>query len=49
MKYKDSLIEKVLFRDIQSDNKNANRFIAKSCNDKNGKKQNTKRVDTKRQ
>lgn len=40
MKYKGSLIKKVLKRDLQSANFNSNNTAAKPCNDKNGKERN---------
>ena len=47
--YKQKLIEKVLFHDLQSTNNNNNRPTSKPCNDKSGKERNTTRVDVQRQ
>lgn len=47
MKYKKSIIEKVLKRDLQSNSFNDTKPAAKPCHDKNGKERVADRVDKK--
>ena len=44
-RYKKSIIEKVLFHDLQSANNNVNKPAGKPCNDKDGKKLTTLSID----
>jgi len=42
--YKEKLIKKVLFRDVQSTDKNNNNTVGKPRNNKDGKKRDSKGV-----